>query len=233
MVERGAVQVRSKNSPCDFCSPGNDDKLGRVRRLVFDRFFNRRYGKVRVCGKCFKRWYSVTLQPCVFDENVFSKNCRMGLAAKRRNCGNLLNVLQNREVGGGFGLFGGRKVACCEIKKVQCQSVCREVCPDNPCLDENTLWVKHPYVMLSWRIYPCGGEIEHLQKVEKRYMEQFGVPEGFNPSEDFESAHGEAWGQAIDAYMFWKSVAEQCGCLTLHDCFDEPGHWFGKFVNYV
>ena len=45
-------------------------------------------------------------------------------------------------------------------------------------------------------------------------MEQFGVPEGFNPSEDFESAHGEARGQAIDAYMFWKSVAEQCGCLT-------------------
>ena len=147
MVERGAVQVRSKNSPCDFCSPGNDDKLGRVRRLVFDRFFNRRYGKVRVCGKCFKRWYSVTLQPCVFDENVFSKNCRMGLAVKRRNCGNLLNVLQNREVGGGFGLFGGRKFECCEIKKVQCQSVCREVCPDNPCLDENTLRAKHPYVM--------------------------------------------------------------------------------------
>ena len=38
MVERGAVQVRSKNSPGDFCSQGNDDKLGRVRRLVFDRF---------------------------------------------------------------------------------------------------------------------------------------------------------------------------------------------------
>ena len=37
-------------------------------------------------------------------------------------------------------------------------------------------------------------------------MEQFGVPEGFNPSEDFESAH---------------------------DCFDEPGHWFCEFVNYV
>ena len=64
-------------------------------------------------------------------------------------------------------------------------------------------------------------------------MEQFGVPEGFNPSEDFESAHGEAWGQAIDAYMFWKSVAEQCGCLTPNDCFDEPGHWFCEFVNYV
>ena len=80
-------------------------------------------------------------------KTVFSKNCRMGLAVKRRNCGNLLNVLQNREVGGGFGLFGGRKVACCEIKKVQCQSVCREVCPDNPCLDENTLRAKHPYVM--------------------------------------------------------------------------------------
>ena len=31
MVERGAVQDRSKNSPCDFCSPGNDDKLGRGR----------------------------------------------------------------------------------------------------------------------------------------------------------------------------------------------------------
>ena len=83
----------------------------------------------------------------MFDENVFSKNCRMGLAVKRRNCGNLLNVLQNREVGGGFGLFGGRKVACCEIKKVQCQSVCREVCLDNPCLDENTLRANHPYVM--------------------------------------------------------------------------------------
>ena len=62
---------------------------------------------------------------------------------------------------------------------MQCQSVCREVCPDNPCLDEHTLRAKHPYVMLSSRIYPCGGEIEHLQKVEKRYMEQFGVPGGF------------------------------------------------------
>ena len=92
--------------------------------------------------------------------------------------------------------------------------MCREVCPDNPCLDENTLRAKHPYVMLSSCIYPCGGETEHLQIVQKRYMEQFGVPEGFNPSEDFESAHGEAWCQAIDAYMFWKSVAEQCGCLT-------------------
>ena len=87
--------------------------------------------------------------------------------------------------------------------------------------------------MLSSRIYPCGGEIEHLQKVEKRYMEHFGVPEGVNPLEDFESAHGEAWCQAIDAYMFWKSVAEHCGCLTPHDCFDEPGHWFGEFVHYV
>ena len=76
----------------------------------------------------------------------------MGLAVKKRNCCNLLNVLQNSEVVGGFGLFGGRKVACCEIKKVQCQSVCREVCPDNSCLDENTLRAKHPYVMLSSRI---------------------------------------------------------------------------------
>ena len=230
------VQVGSgqnSNCPCDFCSPGNDDKLGRVRRLVFDRFFNRRYGKVGVCGKCFKRWYSFTLEPRVFDENVFSKNCRMVLAVKRRNCGNLLNFLQNREVGGGFGLFGGRKFECCKIKKVQCQSVCREVCPDNPCLDENTLWAKHPYAMLSSRIYPCEGEIKHLQKVQKRYMEQFGVPEGFNPSEDFESRHGEAWCQAVDAYMLWKSVAEQCGCLTPHNCFDEHGHWFGEFVNYV
>ena len=159
--------------------------------------------------------------------------CRINTEVNQCNCGNLMNVLQNSEVGGGFGLFGGTKVACCEIKKVQCQSVCREVCPENPCLDENTLWAKHPYVMLSSRIYPCGGEIEHLQKVEKKYMEQFGVPEGFNPWEDFESAHGEAWCQAIDAYMFWKSVAEQCGCLTLHDCFDEPDHWFGEFVNYV
>ena len=49
-------------------------------------------------------------------------------------------------------------------------------------------------------------------------MEQFGVPEGFNPSEDFESAHGEAWGQAIDAYMFWKSVLEICcGAVWLFD----------------
>ena len=45
--------------------------------------------------------------------------------------------------------------------------------------------------------------------------------------------HGEAWCQALDAYMFWKSVAEQCGCLTPYDCLDEPGHWFGEFVNYV
>ena len=121
------------------------------------------------------------------DENVFSKNCRMGLAVKRRNCGNLLNVLQNREVHGGFGLFGGRKFACCKIKKVQCQLVCREVCPDNPCLDEHTLRVKRPYAMLSSRIYTCEGERAHLQKVEMRCMEQFGVPEDFNPSEDFES----------------------------------------------
>ena len=98
-----------------FVARGNDDKLGRVWGLVFDRFFNRRYGKVGVCGKCFKRWYSITLQPRVFGENVFSKNCRMGLAVKKRNCCNLLNVLQNSEVVGGFGLFGGRKVACCEI----------------------------------------------------------------------------------------------------------------------
>ena len=77
------------------------------------------------------------------------------------------------------------------------------------------LWpLKYPYVMLSSRIHPCGGEIEPLQKVENRYMEQFGVSEGFNPSEDFESAHDKAWCQAVDAYMFWKSVAEQCGCLT-------------------
>ena len=87
--------------------------------------------------------------------------------------------------------------------------------------------------MLSLRIYPCGGEIEPLQKVENRYMEQCGVSEGFNPSEDFESAHDKTWCQAVDTYMFWKSVAEQCGCLTPHDCFDEHGHWFGKFVNYV
>ena len=73
--------------------------------------------------------------------------CWINTEVNQCNCGNLLNVLQNREVGGGFGLFGGRKVACCEIKKVQCQSVCREVCPDNPCLDENTLGAKHPYVM--------------------------------------------------------------------------------------
>ena len=144
-----------------------------------------------------------------------------------------MNVLQNRGVDAGFGLFGGRKFACCKIKKVQCQSVCREVCPDNPCLDENTLGAKHPYVMLSSCIYPCGGETEHLQKVQKRYMEQFGVPEGFNPSEDFESAHGEAWCQAVDAYMLWKSVAEQCGCLTPQNCFDKHGHWFSEFVNYV
>ena len=72
--------------------------------------------------------------------------------------------------------------------------------------------------MLSSRIYPCGGEIEPLQKVENRYMEQCGVSEGFNPSEDFESAHDKAWCQAVDTYMFWKSVAEQCGCLTPHDC---------------
>ena len=117
-VDTGECQ--NSNCPCDFCSPGNDDKLGRVRRLVFDKFFNRRYGEVSVCGKCFKRWDSVTLQPRVLDENVFSKNRRMGSAVKRRNCGNLLNVLQNREVGGGFGLFGGRKAACCEIKNVQC-----------------------------------------------------------------------------------------------------------------
>ena len=67
------VQVGSgqnSNCPCDFCSPGNDDELGSVRRLVFNRFFNRRYSKVGVCGKCFKRCYSVTLQPHVFDENV-------------------------------------------------------------------------------------------------------------------------------------------------------------------
>ena len=155
------VQVRSgqnSNCPCDFCSLENDDKLGRVRRLVFDRFFDRRYGKVGVCGICFKRWYSVALQPRVFDENVFSKNCRMGLA----------------------------------------------VCPDNPCLDEHTLRVKRPYAMLSSRIYTCEGERAHLQKVEKRCMEQFGVPEGFNPSEDFESVNGEAWCQAVDAYMLWK-----------------------------
>ena len=56
-----------------FVARGNDDKLGRVWGLVFDRFFNRRYGKVGVCGKCFKRWYSITLQPRVFDENVFQK----------------------------------------------------------------------------------------------------------------------------------------------------------------
>ena len=61
-------------------------------------------------------------------------------------------------------------------------------------------------------------------------MEQFGVPEGFNPSEDFESAHGEAWCQAIDAYMFWKSFphdedifledAESC-CCTFSSKFDD------------
>ena len=54
--------------------------------------------------------------------------------------------------------------------------------------------------------------------------------EGFNPSEDFESAHGEAWCQAIDAYMFWKSFpldedmfledAESC-CSTLSSKFDD------------
>ena len=102
---------------------------------------------------------------------------------------------------------------------MQCQSACREVCPDNPCLDENTLWAKHPYMMLSSCIYRCGGETEHLQKVQKRYMEQF--------------AHGEAWCRAVDAYMLWKSVAEECGCLTPHNCLDEHGHWFGEFVNYV
>ena len=70
--------------------------------------------------------------------------------------------------------------------------MCREVCPDNRCLDERTLGAKHPYAMRSSRIYPCGGEIEHLQKVQMRYLEQFGVLEGFNPSEDVESAHGKA-----------------------------------------
>ena len=64
-------------------------------------------------------------------------------------------------------------------------------------------------------------------------MEQFGVPDGFNPSGDFESAFCEAWCQAVDAYMFWKSVVEQCGCLTPHDFFDEHSHWFGELVNYV
>lgn len=41
MVERGAGQVRSgqnSNCPCDFCGRGSDDKLGRVQRLVFDKF---------------------------------------------------------------------------------------------------------------------------------------------------------------------------------------------------
>ena len=135
-----------------FVAWGNDDKLGRVWRLVFDRFFNRRYGKVGVCGKCFKRWYSV----------------------------------------------------------VQCQSVCREFCPDNPCLDENTLRAKHPYVMLSSHIYPRGEEIEHLQKVEKKYMENFGVPKGFNPSEDFES---EKFVQTILVSMktlFGQSIHMRC-----------------------
>ena len=95
------VHVRSGqnlNCPCDFCRRGYDNKLGRLQRLVFDKFFNRRCSKVGQCGKCFKRWYSVMLQPRVFDENVFSKNCRMVFAVKRRNCGNLLNVLQNREL---------------------------------------------------------------------------------------------------------------------------------------
>lgn len=78
----------------------------------------------------------------------FSKNCTMGLPVKRRNCGNLLNVLQNREVGGGFGLFGGRKVACCEIKNVQCRSAEKFV-RRILCLDETTLGAKHPYAMLS------------------------------------------------------------------------------------
>ena len=54
-----------------------------------------------------------------------------------------------------------------------------------------------------------------------------------NPSEDVESAHGKAWFQAIGPYSVWNSVAEQCGCLTPHDCFDEHGHWFGEFLNYV
>ena len=107
------------------------------------------------------------------------------------NCGNLLNVLQNREVGGGFGLFGGRKVACCEIKKVQCQSVCREVCPDNPCLDENTLRAKHPYVMhiSLWRgdrasaksrkevdgTVWCSGRVLILPKILSLHMVKLGV----------------------------------------------------------
>ena len=107
------------------------------------------------------------------------------------NCGNLLNFLQNREVGGGFGLFGGRKVACCEIKKVQCQSVCREVCPDNPCLDENTLRAKHPYVMhiSLWRgdrasaksrkevhgTVWCSGRVLILPKILSLHMVKLGV----------------------------------------------------------
>ena len=35
MIERGAGKVRSgqnSNCRCDFCSPGNDDKLGRVQK---------------------------------------------------------------------------------------------------------------------------------------------------------------------------------------------------------
>ena len=54
--------------------------------------------------------------------------------------------------------------------------------------------------------------------------------EGFDPSEDFESAHGEAWCQAIDAYMFWKLFpvdedifledAESC-CSTFSSKFDD------------
>ena len=54
--------------------------------------------------------------------------------------------------------------------------------------------------------------------------------EDFDPSEDFESAHGEAWCHAIDAYMFWKSFphdedifledAESC-CSTFSSKFDD------------
>ena len=54
--------------------------------------------------------------------------------------------------------------------------------------------------------------------------------EGFDPSEDFESAHGEAWCQAIDAYIFWKLFpvdedifledAESC-CSTFSSKFDD------------
>ena len=72
------VQVGSgqnSNCPCDFCSPGNDDKLGRVRRLVFDRFFNRRYGKVVYVANVLRdgivlRWSLVCLMKMFFQKIV-------------------------------------------------------------------------------------------------------------------------------------------------------------------